>query len=63
MQDRIRIANKGNFVTIKLINKSFREYPKVKERLDEKIKKIKDEISICDPFMLESEAIITNLLL
>lgn len=28
------------------------EYPKVKKRIDEKIKKIKDEISICDPLML-----------
>ena len=28
------------------------EYPKVKERIDEKVKKIKNEISICDPLML-----------
>ena len=28
------------------------EYPKVKERIDEKIKKIRDKISICDPLML-----------
>lgn len=28
------------------------EYPKVKERIDEKVKKIKDEISICDPLKL-----------
>lgn len=28
------------------------EYPKVKERIDEKVKKIRDEISICDPLMI-----------
>jgi hypothetical protein len=28
------------------------EYPKVKERIDGKVKKIKDEISICDPLIL-----------
>jgi hypothetical protein len=28
------------------------EYPKVKERIDEKVNKIKNEISICDPLML-----------
>jgi hypothetical protein len=28
------------------------EYPKVKERIDEKVKKIKDEISICNPLFL-----------
>jgi len=28
------------------------EYPNVKERIAEKVKKIKDEISICDPLML-----------
>ena len=28
------------------------EYPKVKERIDEKIQKIKNEISICNPLML-----------
>ena len=27
-------------------------YPKVKERIDEKVKKIRDEISICDPLMI-----------
>ncbi len=28
------------------------EYPKVKERIDEKVNKLKNEISICDPLML-----------
>lgn len=28
------------------------EYPKVKERIDEKVKKIRKEISICDPLMI-----------
>ncbi|MBC8014868.1 MAG: hypothetical protein H7X79_03880, partial [Sporomusaceae bacterium] len=28
------------------------EYPKVKERIDEKVKKIRDEISICDPLII-----------
>ncbi len=28
------------------------EYPKVKERIDQKVKKIRDEISICDPLMI-----------
>jgi hypothetical protein len=28
------------------------EYPKVKDRIDEKINKLKNEISICDPLML-----------
>ena len=28
------------------------EYPKVKERIDEKIKRIRDAVSICDPLML-----------
>lgn len=28
------------------------EYPKVKERIDEKVKKIREEISICDPLMI-----------
>lgn len=28
------------------------EYPKVKERIDEKVKRIKYEISVCDPLML-----------
>lgn len=28
------------------------EYPQVKERIDEKVKKIRDEISICDPLMI-----------
>jgi len=28
------------------------EYPKVKGRIDEKVKKIRDEISICDPLMI-----------
>jgi len=28
------------------------EYPKVKERIDEKINRLKNEISICDPLML-----------
>lgn len=28
------------------------EYPKVKERIDEKIQKLRNEISICDPLML-----------
>jgi hypothetical protein len=28
------------------------EYPKVKDRIDEKVKKIRDEISICDPLMI-----------
>lgn len=28
------------------------EYPKVKERIDEKIQKLRSEISICDPLML-----------
>lgn len=28
------------------------EYPKVKQRIDQKVKKIRDEISMCDPLML-----------
>ncbi|CVK21860.1 YecA family protein [Sporomusa sphaeroides] len=28
------------------------EYPKVKERIDEKVKKIKEKISVCDPLMI-----------
>jgi len=28
------------------------EYPKVKERIDQKVKKIRDQISICDPLMI-----------
>lgn len=28
------------------------EYPKVKERIDEKVKKIREEISLCDPLMI-----------
>ena len=28
------------------------EYPKVKKRIDERINKLKNEISICDPLML-----------
>ena len=28
------------------------EYPKVKKRIDEKVKKIREEISICDPLMI-----------
>lgn len=28
------------------------EYPKIKERIDEKVQKIKNEISICNPLML-----------
>lgn len=35
------------------IQKYFKgEYPKIKERIDEKVRKIKEEISICDPLML-----------
>ncbi|MDD5435391.1 MAG: hypothetical protein PH343_08185, partial [Nitrospira sp.] len=28
------------------------EYPKIKERIDEKVKKIREEISVCDPLMI-----------
>lgn len=28
------------------------EYPKIEKRIDQKVKKIKDEISVCDPLML-----------